>query len=87
MLIGVGISTVVGAVVGFITSLIHAEHAHQILPTWLIVSLLGGMIGFISSGIIAVYMTYFGKQNLAFVALTAGLVAAIVLVIVAVIYL
>lgn len=87
ILIGVGISAVVGAIVGFVSSLIHADHAHQILPKWLIVMVLGSMIGAISSVVVAVYMTYFGKQNLTFVALITSLVAAIVLVIVATIYL
>ncbi len=87
ILLGVGVSAVVGAVVGFIKSLMRADHAHQILPTWLIVSILGGIIGFMSSVIIAVYMTYFGKQNLTFIALITSLVAAIVLIMVATLYL
>ncbi len=42
-------SAVLGAISGRIHSAIIAEHAHQILPNWMIFGVLGAVLGFVIS--------------------------------------
>jgi len=82
---GLGISAIAGALIGFVTSLIKSEHAHQLLPDWLILMVVGGIIGGVLALALAIYMIYTGSQNLKMLAIRVGAATIILLLIIALI--
>lgn len=62
------ISGLIGGIIGNIVSMIVPEHAHQIMPTWLMAMMLGGTVGLIVSSIVSIFFvikaTLHAKQSI-----------------------
>lgn len=80
---GLGVSATAGALIGFLTSLVKPEHAHQIFPNWAIGMVVGGVFGGLLALILAIYMIFTQSQNLQLLTLRVGVVAGVLLLILA----
>lgn len=83
IVVGLGISAIAGALIGFIASMIKSEHAHQIFPNWAIGMVVGGIMGGVLALVLAIYMIYTGNQNLKILAVRVGIVVGVLLLILA----
>jgi len=59
----VGIATILGAIIGFIKSSIHPDHAHQIIPSWLIFAVVGMVVALVLCLIVSTVMLFVVNTN------------------------